>query len=122
VPGERELWGRVSSDIVAYRRTIARVLAAVDRGDHAAARALVRGELRAAVDTTSADMSSDIELNGKAADADGRFIGTQRRRSLEAALVLALASVVFTTIVAVLVYRLAAPVATSSTTGRRRPR
>jgi signal transduction histidine kinase len=108
VPGERELWGRVSSDIVAYRRTIARVLAAVDRGDHAAARALVRGELRAAVDTTSADMSSDIELNGKAADADGRFIGTQRRRSLEAALVLALASVVFTTIVAVLVYRLGA--------------
>jgi signal transduction histidine kinase len=106
IPGERELWGRVADDVIAYRRQIDRVIAAVERGDATAARALVRGDLRAAVDGASADISSDIALNGEAADADGQLIRGRRRRSLEAALVLSILSVVFTALVARLVYRL----------------
>src|SRR4051812_32406211 len=72
IPGERELWKRVAADILDVRRTTDRTLAAVERGDSAGARRLVRDDLRAAVDRASADILSDIELNGSAADSDGR--------------------------------------------------
>jgi signal transduction histidine kinase len=107
-PGERALWERVANDIDVFRRTIDRTLGAVERNDTPAASALVRQDLRAAVDRASADISSDIELNGNAADADGRSIARIRRRSLEAAIGLALASVAFATLLAWLVYRLGA--------------
>jgi signal transduction histidine kinase len=108
IPGERELWGRVAVDIFAVRRIIGSALGTFEGGDAAGARRLVREELRAAVDLASADISSDIELNGKAADADGRLIARRRRRSLQAAIVLAIASVGLTALVALLVYRLGA--------------
>jgi signal transduction histidine kinase len=107
-PGERELWGRVANDILVFRRNIDRTLGAVERNDTATARTLVRVDLRTAVDRASADISSDIELNGKAADAAGRSIARSRRRSLEAAIGLALASVAFAVFLAWLVYRLGA--------------
>jgi len=108
IAGERELWERVTNDIFAFRQTVDRTLAAVDRGDAAGARRSVRGDLRAAVDRASADILSDIELNGNAADADARLIAQRHRRSLQVAILLAIVSVTFTAIVARLVYRLGA--------------
>jgi signal transduction histidine kinase len=105
-PGESDLLGRVAQDVRIFHQTLARTLAAVERGDQLAARALVRQDLRAAVDKASADISSNIALNGNAADADGRLIARRRRQSLEAALVLAIASVLLTALVARVVYRL----------------
>jgi signal transduction histidine kinase len=105
-PGERELWGRVADDIRVLRVTIDQTIAAVERGDHASARALARQDLRRLVDRTSADLSSDIELNGRGADAAGRLIARGRRRSLEAAILLTIASVALSTLVALLVFRL----------------
>jgi signal transduction histidine kinase len=107
-PGERELWERVASDIFAFRGIVDRTLAAVDREDAAGARKLVRGELRAVVDRTSADILSDIEFNANAADADGRLIARRHRSSLRAAILLAIASVTFTAAVALFVHRLMA--------------
>jgi signal transduction histidine kinase len=107
ISGERELWGRVANDIVVFREAIDRTLALTDRGDVGGARALTRQDVRAAVDRASADLSSDIELNGDATDADGRLIEQRRQSSFEAAFVLALASVLLTALVAWLVYRLA---------------
>lgn len=105
MPGERELWGRVAADIVDVRSTVDRTLAAVERGDAAGARRLVQNVLRASVDRASADMLSDIQLNGAGADAAGRLIGRRRRSSLQAAAVLTLASVALTAMAAMLVYR-----------------
>jgi signal transduction histidine kinase len=107
-PGERELWGRVAKDIMEVRVTTDRTLAAVQRGDTAGARRLVRQNLRAAVDRASADLLSNIELNANAADADGRLIASRRRRSLEAAAGLAIASVALAALAALIVYRLTA--------------
>ena len=56
----------------------------------------------------SADILSDIELNGGAADADARMIGRRRRNSLRAATVLDVASVALTIVVALLIYHLTA--------------
>jgi signal transduction histidine kinase len=106
IAGERELWGRVAEDIAVFRSKVDRTLAAAERGDVTSARALMQGELRATVDRASADLSSDIELNGTAAVADGRQIEQRRRRSLEAAIGLAIASVLLTALVARFVYRL----------------
>jgi signal transduction histidine kinase len=106
IAGERELWERVADDIRVFRQTIDRTFAAVARGDQDGARTLVRLDLRAAVDRASADLLSDIELNGNAADDDARLIARHRKRSLQAAIGLASASVGFTVIMAMLVYRL----------------
>ena len=106
IPGERELWGRVADDLAMFRKTVDRTLAAADSGDVAGARSLMKGDLRAAIDRASADLSADIELNGNASDADGRLIEHGRRVSLEAAVALALASVLLTALVALFVYRL----------------
>ncbi len=108
IPGERELWGRVADDIGAVRTTMGRTVAAVEGGDSAEARRLVRQDLRAAVDTASADILSDIQLNGDAADADGRLIAHRRRSSMRAAAALAIASVALTALAALLIYRLSA--------------
>jgi len=107
-PGERELWARVARDIVEVRATTDRIIGAVQRGDGAGARRLVRNALRPAVDRASADLLSDIQLNGAGADEDGRLIARRRRSSLQAATALALASVALTVIAAMLVYRLSA--------------
>jgi signal transduction histidine kinase len=104
--GEQELWGRVDDDIVSVRRTLDHVRAAVGRSDRATARALVAGDLRAGVDRASAAILTDIELNGAFAETDARAIAHHRRRSLEAAVVLSIASVAFTAMVALLVLRL----------------
>jgi signal transduction histidine kinase len=108
IPGERELWGRVAKDILEVRATTDRTLAAVERRDIAGARRMVRQDLRAAVDRTSADILSDIQLNGAAADADGRLIARRRQSSLQAAIALATASVALTVIAALLVFRVSA--------------
>jgi signal transduction histidine kinase len=106
LPGERELWGRVSDDILVVRRTMEQTLVAVDHSDFDGARQLVRQDLRAAVDRASADILSDIELNGRAADDDARMIARRRRTSLRMAMLLASGSVAFTALAALLVYRL----------------
>jgi len=108
IPGERELWKRVATDILDVRRTTDRTLAAVERGDSAGARRLVRDDLRAAVDRASADILSDIELNGSAADSDGRLIARRHRTSMHAAAALTLASIALTVIAALLLYRVSA--------------
>jgi signal transduction histidine kinase len=108
IAGERELWGRVATDIVEVRATIDRALAAVENDDWVGARGLVRRDLRAAVDTASADILSDIQLNGSAADADGHLIARRRRMSLQVASGLAAVSVALTALAAFLVYRLTA--------------
>jgi signal transduction histidine kinase len=107
-PGEREVWERVAGDTVILREIIARTLTAVEKGDLPRARALVRQDLRTAVDTASADIASDIRLNANVADTQGRLIARSRRRSLQAAIGLGIASVALTALVAVLVYRLGA--------------
>jgi len=108
IPGERELWGRVADDIREVRATMARTLTAVEHREMDAANQLVMTDLRAAVDGSSADILSDIELNASAADADGRLIAHRRRISLQAATGLAIASIVLTLLAALLVYRLSA--------------
>jgi signal transduction histidine kinase len=108
IPGERELWQRVASDLPGLRSTIARTVAAVDRGDAAAARQFVRTDLRAMVDKVSADLMSNIELNAAAADTDGRLIGRSRRRSRQAAIALAAASVALAVSAALIAYRMTA--------------
>src|SRR5678810_1232525 len=90
IPGERELWGRVAKDIVQVRATTNQTLEAVERGDTARAHRLVRNDLRAAVDRSSVDILSDIELNGAASDADARLIARRRRSSFQAAIALAM--------------------------------
>jgi signal transduction histidine kinase len=106
IPGERELWGRVAADIVGVRARTRQTIAAVERGDTDPARMLVRNDLRAAVDRSSADLLSDIQLNATAADADGRLIEQRRRSSLHVATALAMASVALTALAALLAYRL----------------
>ena len=108
IPGERVLWGRVADDIRDVRESMARTLAAAEQGYTETARRLVRTDLRATVDRSSADILSDIELNAGAADTDGRLIEDRRRSSLHAAIALAIASVVLTVLAALLVYRLTA--------------
>jgi signal transduction histidine kinase len=108
VPGERELWGRVAGDMIDVRAMTARTLDAVARGDTTAARRLVRQDLRAVVDRSSADLLSDIELNANAAKADGRLIARRRRTSQQAAIALASASVALTALAALLAYRVSA--------------
>jgi len=106
IPGERELWARTAKDIVEVKATANRTIAAVERGDIDAAKGLVRQDLRAAVDRASADILNNIELNAGAADADGRLIANRRRTSQQAAIILALASVALSVLVALLLYRL----------------
>jgi signal transduction histidine kinase len=108
IPGERELWERVADDMREVHATSDRTVAAVAGGDTAAARRLVSEDLRTVVDRTSADILSNIELNATAADDDGRLIARRRRTSLHAAVGLAVASVGFTTLIALLIYRLRA--------------
>ena len=106
IPGERELWMRTAKDIVEVKATANRTIAAVERDDLDAAKGLVRRDLRGTVDRASVDILANIELNAGAADADGRLIANRRRTSQQAAIVLALASVALTTLVALLLYRL----------------
>jgi signal transduction histidine kinase len=106
IPGERELWGRVAADMREVNQTTDMTIAAVAIGDTTGARRLVREDLRAVVDRTSADILNNIELNATAADDDGRLIARRRRTSMHAAIVLAVASVGFTTLIALLIYRL----------------
>jgi signal transduction histidine kinase len=105
IPGERELWGRVAADVVEVRGISGRTMDAVQRGDTAGARRLVREDLRAAVDRSSANILSDIQLNGRAADADGRLIARRRRTSQRVAIALTSASVALTILAALLAYR-----------------
>jgi signal transduction histidine kinase len=67
---------------------------------------LVRDDLRAAVDRSSADILSDIKLNAAASDADGRLIEHRRRLSMHVAAALAMASVALTALAALLAYRI----------------
>ena len=108
IPGERELWTRVAEDIRQVKVTLERTTHAVERGDRAGARRLAMEDLRQAVDQAGADILSDIELNGRAADEDALMIARRRRESLRAAAALTAVSVALTALVAFLVYRLAA--------------
>jgi signal transduction histidine kinase len=108
IPGERELWQRTASDIVAVRATATRTMAAVEHGDSDGARRLARNDLRAAVDRASTDIMSNVELNASAADMDGHLIARRRRTSMQAAVALGLASVALTALAALLVYRISA--------------
>jgi signal transduction histidine kinase len=108
IPGERELWEHVSVDMREVRATTERTVDAVASGDTTGARRLVRGDLRAVVDRTSADILNNIELNASAADDDGRLIARRRRNSMHAAAGLTVASVGFTAVIALLIYRLRA--------------
>lgn len=105
IPGERALWEQVTSDILEVRGMVDRTLAAVERGDLDGGRRLASQELRAAVDRTSADILSDIELNASASDADARLIAQRRQSSQRLAIVMAIGSVAFTALAALLVYR-----------------
>jgi signal transduction histidine kinase len=80
----------------------------VDRGDRALAQQLARQDLRDAVDAASNDILANIELNGAAADADGRLIARRRRESMWAAAILDVVSIALTAVVALLIYRLSA--------------
>ena len=72
IPGERALWARVATHITQVHGTLNRTIGAVARGERDAARGLVNQALRAAVDVTSADILSDIQLNAAAANDDAR--------------------------------------------------
>lgn len=106
IVGERELWEHTARDIEEVKAITYRTISAVERDDLDAAKGLVRRELRAAVDRASSDILNNIELNAGAADADGRLIANRRRTSQQAAIILALASVALSALVALLLYRL----------------
>jgi signal transduction histidine kinase len=106
LPGERELWMRVAADITQVHKMLDRTFDAVRRGDYASAHGLVSRDLRAAVDATSADILSNIQLNAEGANEDARMIARRRRESMRAATALALGAAAVTVLVALLVYSL----------------
>jgi len=106
IAGERDLWQRVKADLQTVESALDRTLAAADRNDFEAARSIVRGDLRTAIDVTSGDILNDVELNAGAADKDGRLIAARRRASMWAAAALDVVSIALTAIIALVIYRL----------------
>ncbi len=106
IAGERDLWEKVKGDLQTVESALDRTLAAADRNDFEEARSIVRGDLRTAIDVTSGDILSDIELNAGAADKAGRLIAARRRASMWAAAALDVVSIALTAIIALVIYRL----------------